>query len=259
MKNILIITLLFITSISFAQDEIKYKTAFENVEQNCDSLMKVEMCYLARFQQVINRKFTDELIKNIKLSKHIDDNIYLEIEVDTSGHFIINKIETKSSEIKAALLDLMKILPEVNSIENKIIMEAIFDFKLKEVTFDNFNNTDEKRIYSNLITPKFSECKLLSNEIESKECFNAQMNKHIVENFTYPKKAINKNITGKTFGNFIVEKDGTIENYIIYGASTILLIENLRILKLLPKLIPGKYNNREIRVPYAQPITFKLK
>lgn len=259
MRSLFLTLLLFISTNSFAQDEIKYKTAFENVEQNCDSLMKVELCYLARFQNIINRKFTDELIKNIKLSKHIDDNIYLEIEVDTSGHFIINKIETKSSEIKVALLDLMKVLPKIKSVENKIIMEAIFDFKLKEVTFDDFNNTDEKRIYSNLITPKFSECKLLSNEIESKECFNIKMNKHIIENFNYPKKAINKNITGKTFGNFIVEKDGSIENFIVYGANPILLKENLRILKLLPKFIPGTYNNKEIRVPYAQPITFKLK
>mgnify|MGYP006333437875 CR=1 FL=1 len=142
MKNILIITLLFITSLSFAQDEIKYRTAFENVEQNCDSLKKIEFCYLIRFQSVINRKFTDELRKNNKLSKHIDDNIYLEIEIDTLGKFVINKIETKSPEIKNALIGLMNDLPKINTLViNKNKFEAILSFN-----FSEYNNDDDSEI-----------------------------------------------------------------------------------------------------------------
>ena len=224
MKNLILISFLFIGLVSFAQDEIKYKTAFENVEQNCDSLKKVEFCYLVRFQSVINRKFTDELRKNNKLSKHIDDNIYLEIEIDTVGKFVINKIETKSSEIKKALLDLINNLPKVKSLSiNKKKIEAILDFNLSEYNNDNSETEDTKSKKENQKQqiPMFTNSKVTNDEEKDKISFFNEMNNHIIKKFNYPKKAKDNNIIGRVLCHFIINKKGSVNNFIVYGADNL--------------------------------------
>jgi hypothetical protein len=263
MKNILLVTLLFVTSISFAQDEIKYKTAFESVERNCDSIKHIKFCYLKRFQLVVLRKFSDEIKTNKKLSKNIDDPIYMEIEIDTTGKFIINKLATKSKDFEESLIELIKILPSIKPFENEkkevINFKAILDFELKEIDFNNSINTDDKKDSSLLKIPKFSNCKSIQDEISSKKCFTLEMNNHIMNNFSYPKKAINNNITGRAIGNFVISKEGRATNFIVFDTDFLLLKETLRILKLLPKFIPGTYDKKNVGVSYSQPLKFQLK
>ncbi|WP_338376839.1 energy transducer TonB [uncultured Flavobacterium sp.] len=262
MKKLILFVFLAFCSISFAQDEIKYKTAFENVEQNCDSIHFLKYCYLNRFQLVVNRKFTEEIILNKKLAKNINDNIYLEIEVDTTGKFVIHKISTKSKDFEKSLKKLVELLPKIepfkNEKNNKIKLEAILEFNLKEVDFDHYILPDNKKDLTNMETPRFQICKSIIDEKSGKECFMSQMNNHIRQNFNYPIKAINRNISGRAMGNFVINKEGLTTNFIIYGANPILLKETLRILKLLPTFIPGKLNGKDISVSYAQPIVFKL-
>jgi len=264
-NNLFLITLLFsfITSISFAQDETKYKTAFDNIEQNCDSLRKIELCYLIRFEEIIERKFNDEIAKNSKLEKYINDNIYIETEISPTGKFIINKIKTRSSEIENSLKELMEVLPNIKSLEgfetsNMKKFEAILEFKLKKRKFDNSDEKEGKEDLSSVETPRFYNCKSVIDEETNKECFTSQMNNHIKDNFNYPLKARNKNIQGRTYGNIVINNEGNVENYIIYGADILLQKETLRILKLLPKFIPGKLNGKNVGVSYAQPLVYKL-
>lgn len=259
MKKILLITFLFVGLISFSQDEIKYKTAFENVEQNCDSLKKVELCYLTRFQLVVNRKFTDELKKNEKLSKYINGNIYLEINIDTSGTILINKIETKSSLFEKALLDLVKVLPKIKINTKDEKWDAILEFKLKKINFDNSEKLDIKNDKLSIKTPRFSNCSSVIDEETNKKCFELNMNNHIRTYFKYPKKALSNNISGRTNGNLIINKQGEIDNYIIHGADILLQRETLRILKSLPTFIPGQLNDEIVSVSYTQPIMYKLE
>ena len=246
--------------ISFAQDEIKYKTAFDNVEQNCDSLNKVEFCYLIRFQSIINRKFTDIVRNNYKLEKHIGDNIYLEIEIDSVGKFVINKIETKSSEIKKSLLALMNDLPKIkSSVIDKNNFEAILEFKLSEYKNESkITGSKSKEENINQQIPIFPGCEITKNMEKDKDCFMKQMNYHIIKNFKYPKKARVNNITGRALSHLIINNEGNIENFIIYGADNLLLKETLRLIKLLPKLKPAEIDGKKVSVAYAQPILFKL-
>jgi hypothetical protein len=262
MKNLFLILFLFISLVSFSQDEIKYKTAFENVEQNCDSLKDIKLCYLERFKLLVNRKFSDEIILNEKLSKHIDNKIYLEIEIDESGKFIATYIDTKSKEVEKFIEILIEILPKINPLvdENnkKIKLEAILEFRLKKIDYDTYIKPDAKKELTSFLNPRFNGCNSKFDEVNSKKCFEYEMMNHIKSNFNYPVKAINKNISGKTIGNIIINKEGKIEHYIIYNADVILQRETLRILKLLPTFIPGMQNGKKVSVSYAQPLVFKL-
>jgi uncharacterized protein YuzE len=262
MKNLFLLSFLFIVSISFSQDEIKHNTAFETVEQNCDSLKDIKLCYLERFKLLVNRKFSDEIILNEKLSKHIDDKIYLEIEIDESGKFIAINIETKSKEVEKIIQTLVDKLPVIKPFlddnNTKIKLEAILEFRLKKINYDSYIKPDTKKDLTSFINPRFKGCNPKFDEVDSKKCFEYEMMNHIKSNFNYPVKAINKNISGKTIGNVIINKEGKIEHYIIYNADVILQRETLRILKLLPTFIPGMQNGKDVSVSYAQPLVFKL-
>lgn len=262
MKKLILFVLLAFCSISFAQDGIKYKTVFDNVEQNCDSIHNIKFCYLKRFQLVVLKKFSEEINSNDKLSKNIDDNIYMEIEIDTTGKIFINKLFTKSKNFEKSLKEFVKFLPSINPFKNenqkKIKLNAILDFQLKRIDFDRYIIPEEKKDLALLEAPRFDSCKSIKDEKNSKECLMLQINNHVIQNFRYPTKALNKKITGRTVGTFIITKEGSVTNFIVYDADILLLKETLRILKLLPKFIPGKYNNEYVAVSYAQPLQFKL-
>ena len=76
----------------------------------------------------------------------------------------------------------------------------------------------------------------------------------------YPKEAIEANITGKVFVQFVIEKDGSITNAkIARSASTLLDAEALRIVNNMPQWIPGKQRGKAVRVAYTLPISFSLE
>ena len=82
----------------------------------------------------------------------------------------------------------------------------------------------------------------------------------IMKNIKYPKEAIEANITGKVFVQFVIEKDGSITNAkIARSASTLMDAEALRIVNNMPQWIPGKQRGKAVRVAYTLPISFSLE
>jgi protein TonB len=105
--------------------------------------------------------------------------------------------------------------------------------------------------------PMFRSCKNVFKS-QRRECFQNKMTKHIRKHFYYPKYAFNRGIQGRVFVQFIIEKDGSISEIKTRGADKSLEKAALKIIKKLPKLIPGKANGKPVRVPYSIPIIWKL-
>ena len=81
----------------------------------------------------------------------------------------------------------------------------------------------------------------------------------IVSNIKYPADAKAKGIEGKVFVKFIVKKDGTISNVsIIRGIGSSCDEEAIRVVKLMPKWIPGEQKGEKVDVEFNLPIKFKL-
>ena len=82
------------------------------------------------------------------------------------------------------------------------------------------------------------------------------------ENLVYPKEARGKGkkgIEGRVMIGFIVEKDGSLSNFeVIRTPDKVLSDEAIRVIKLMPKWIPGKYQGKTVRVKLKLPIEFKL-
>lgn len=65
-------------------------------------------------------------------------------------------------------------------------------------------------------------------------------------------------IGGKVICRFIVDTDGSLSNFtILRSLDPTCDKEAVRVLKLLPKFIPGKLNGRVVRVYYTVPVIFK--
>jgi len=87
-----------------------------------------------------------------------------------------------------------------------------------------------------------------------------ELYKFISRNLHYPEMAAQNNIQGRVFVKFVVEKDGSVSQVsVARGKDPDLDREAVRVVKTLPKFIPGKMNGQNVRVWYTLPINFKLQ
>jgi TonB family protein len=85
------------------------------------------------------------------------------------------------------------------------------------------------------------------------------MMKFIQNNIEYPQLAVDAGEQGIVYAQFVVYKDGHLGDFrIMRGVSTSLDRETLRILKLMPKWVPGKQKGKLVNVRYTLPIHFRL-
>lgn len=76
----------------------------------------------------------------------------------------------------------------------------------------------------------------------------------------YPAVAEEEGVQGKVFCSFIVETDGSISNIkVIKSVYPSLDKEAIRVIKSMPRWIPGKLNGTVVRVRYSAPVTFRLQ
>ena len=85
------------------------------------------------------------------------------------------------------------------------------------------------------------------------------MTKHVNRNIRYPDVAIDLNIQGRVSTQFIIGKDGTIENVKMRGPHKVLEKEAARIIAKIPKMTPGKQKGKNAKVVFSLPINFKMQ
>ena len=71
---------------------------------------------------------------------------------------------------------------------------------------------------------------------------------------------MDKEIAGRVFVSFVVEKDGSVSNVEVKrGIGGGCDEESDRVNKAMPKWKPGKMKGEPVRVSYMMPITFRLQ
>ncbi|OFZ64189.1 MAG: hypothetical protein A3D92_17750 [Bacteroidetes bacterium RIFCSPHIGHO2_02_FULL_44_7] len=87
----------------------------------------------------------------------------------------------------------------------------------------------------------------------------AAMQAWIAQNVQYPQTSIEMNEQGKVYLSFVVEEDGSISNIMIErGVSSDLDREAKRLLRKMPKWIPGEAKGEKVRARCRLPINFTL-
>ncbi|SBV93171.1 energy transducer TonB [uncultured Dysgonomonas sp.] len=88
----------------------------------------------------------------------------------------------------------------------------------------------------------------------------ADMYKYIYDNIRYPAVDQEMGIQGKVTVRFVVSKTGEITDIqLLKGISPTCDKEAIRVLKSMPRWIPGKNNGVAVPVYFTMPIVFKLK
>mgnify|MGYP001143863485 FL=1 len=99
--------------------------------------------------------------------------------------------------------------------------------------------------------------------VEQKPEFNggeAAMYKWLSENIVYPSAASEQGVQGRVVVEFVVGKDGSITNVrVLRPRHPALDKEAVRVVKAMPKWIPGRNNGQPVKVTYTLPVTFKLQ
>lgn len=87
-----------------------------------------------------------------------------------------------------------------------------------------------------------------------------KMYEFLAMNIRYPQRAREDGYSGTVYVRFIVEPDGTITNIeVAKGVGGGCSEEAVRVVKLMPKWIPGEAFGKKVRVTYTLPINFRLQ
>ncbi len=86
------------------------------------------------------------------------------------------------------------------------------------------------------------------------------MYKWLSDHVVYPPVAAEEGVQGRVIVEFVVSKTGAIENVrVLRGRHAALDKEAVRVVKAMPKWIPGKNNGNPVKVTYTLPVSFKLQ
>ena len=83
---------------------------------------------------------------------------------------------------------------------------------------------------------------------------------YLTKNTRYPAVAEENNIQGRVIVTFVVERDGSITDVkVAKGVDPSLDKEAMRVVRSMPKWIPGKQNGTSVRVKFTVPVLFRLQ
>lgn len=110
--------------------------------------------------------------------------------------------------------------------------------------------------------PRFPGCEDLATKEERKKCADKKMLEFIYQHIQYPPEAIENKVEGIAIIQFIVERDGSIEEMNMvrspgYGTGE----EALRVVELMAdtyRWVPGNTRGRLLRVQFELPVNFRL-
>lgn len=89
---------------------------------------------------------------------------------------------------------------------------------------------------------------------------DAALLKYVTDHIRYPSVAQENNIQGRVVVQFVVTKTGSIGQVkVVRSKDPDLDKEAVRVVKTLPKFVPGKMNGHAVNVWYTLPITFRLQ
>lgn len=84
--------------------------------------------------------------------------------------------------------------------------------------------------------------------------------KYLNDELKYPTAAAQQGIQGRVIVQFAINRDGSISDAkIVRSIDEACDKEALRLVNNMPKWIPGKQNNKNVRVWYTLAVTFSLK
>ena len=194
----------------------------------------------------------DEKTENDTTSYKLNPQI-----TDKDDVAIAEEVSASQKVTEIAIVDEPVHKNEIKTQEEKYSSEAQSDAKKRNQV------TEEVKVaFEPKAKPKNDQTVNMAM-VEQKATFpggDAALYKWLSTQINYPADAAEAGITGRVIVSFVIEKDGSISNArVVRSIHPSLDAEAIRIVKTMPKWIPGKNNGQPVRVEYIMPISFKLQ
>ena len=182
------------------------------------------------------KNWISQLTKEIRSDPTIHpDSIQVSIsfEIDSIGKLVVSPSSTERNELEFALIEKISSLGSWNP---KSVCNTV-DIRINSKKLETYIIIEESASFPRGIKAFY---------------------KYLSKNLKYPETAQKLRIQGRVFVQFIVEKDGTISDAkVVKGIGGGCDEEALRVIKEMPKWIPGKHNGEAVRQKMIQNIFFK--
>ena len=234
MKKLILFFLVSLVAQSLLSQEV---CEGKNVVQDANDISSITKCSVNG-----NLSSTDKEKSKVKVVSSRSRQKRRSIEIKNDQKNTASNRKKINDSVKHLQLDHIK--------ENIIAVNTVIEEKLvkEQVCFNEVE-----------FIPQFRDCS--DESLDPYDCFNHEMEKHLVNNISYPEKALKNNIQGDVWVSFIITHSGEVKNILATGgdeSSEMLTKEAIRVISILPSFIPGKQNNQEVSVRYTFPISFNL-
>ena len=157
-------------------------------------------------------------------------------------------LKTESTD-KPSKVKIVKELPKINKIKVRAKIDTIITKNVYPI-IDTFE-TDTL-----IIEPIPLDFASQMPEFPGGE---KELFKFLSDNTNYPEISKSNNSQGKVLIEFVIEKNGEISNVkVLKSVDPYIDAEAIRVVKEMPKWIPGKQLNEKVRVRQRLPLKFKL-
>jgi len=222
------------------KNEIEYVTTECSVEEEC-----IGTCPKCESEV---RYLENELHRRRQLGKAV---AVAGISLGIAGTFSTCNIpqqQTQSQQIDASIVGEV----EPDMLGDPYPIDTLKDIEGK-IDIGGINDETDTITYNGERIFKF--CEIMPEFPGDKQA----LTKFLLDNIVYPKPARELGIDGTVTVSFIVDKNGKIGDIkIVRSPHNLLSAEAMRVVKLMPKWIPGKQHGKAVNVYYTLPITFQL-
>ena len=215
------------------------------MKQNATIETDVELSKLAQKKEAkVERK---EEVKKVELEQKVVEKV--KSSVKFTAPEIKKDDEVKPEDEIKSQDDLSKTNTAIGTFDVKGNDEAEGEvLKAKEVVVDEKPKEEETKVFD------------VVEQMPSFPGGDAELMKFLNTHIKYPVVAEENGIQGRVVATFVVERDGSISDVkVIKSVDPSLDKEAIRVLKSMPKWIPGKQNGSAVRVKYTVPVTFRLQ
>ena len=242
-RNLMAILVMFAIGVAIAAF-VAIKGVVENaMKQDVAIEADVELAKLAEKKEAKVEKKEEPKVEKIEVEK-----------VKSSVKFVPPVIK-KDDEVKPE--EELKSQEELNKTNTAI---GAFDVKGNDEAAGEVLKA--KEVIAQPEPPKEEETKVF-DVVEQMPSFPggpAALMQFLSSNIKYPVVAEENGIQGRVVCTFVVEKDGSITDVrVVKSVDPSLDKEAMRVVKSMPKWIPGKQNGSAVRVKYTVPVTFRLQ
>lgn len=206
----------------------------------------------------------DEVVTLIDMSNKKPEKVEKqEIKVEEPDR-LVEKVVNSIKFVAPRIVEDEKVRPEDELLSQEDVMHSTV--AIAAVTVENGSDNGVVERLRDAIAqpePKPVEEEKIHEVVEQMPAFPGGMGElmaYLSKNVRYPAICQETGVQGRVVCSFIVEKDGSIADVrVVRSVDPNLDREAVRVLKTMPRWIPGMQNGHTVRVKYNVPVAFRLQ